>query len=129
MRRSLTPERGSTQRERVGVGGEGGEKKRGFILDNGDLVPPLITQRAQNHGSDAYSAAKNWHSVSTYLKRNMTQTITEHYQVCEGKVCIVCEEHFISLNLKGAFEMWHLFLCFFSLVCISKFSYTNFLSR
>ena len=51
-------------------------------------------------------------SVSKRPKQNMTQTITEHTRVCEKKARIVCE-HFISLNLKGAFEMRRSFLYFF----------------
>ena len=65
-------------------------------------------------------AKKKQDSVSTRLKQNMTETITEHNMlVCERQACIVCEEH-ISLNLKGAFEMRHSFL-YFLLVHISKF--------
>ena len=54
--------------------------------------------------------AKKRDSVSRHPKQNMTQTITEHTRVCEKKARIVCEEHFISLNLNGAFEMRHSFL-------------------
>ena len=60
--------------------------------------------------SRAVYAKKQRDSVST---QNMTQTITEHTLVCERGACIVCEEHYISLNLKGAFEMRHSFLYFF----------------
>ena len=53
--------------------------------------------------------------VRAAYAQNTTQAITEHTRVCEMKVC---EEHFISLNLKGAFEMRHSFLYFFSWVRI-----------
>ena len=36
--------------------------------------------------------------VSTRLKQNKTQMIMEHTRVCEREACIVCEEHFNSLN-------------------------------
>ena len=72
-------------------------------------------------------AKKKRESVSKRLKQNMTQTITERTRVCERKARIVCED-FISLNLKGAFEMRHSFLYFFSLVRISEFLYENFSS-
>ena len=51
----------------------------------------------------------------------MTKMITEHTRVFERKARIVCEEHFISLNPKGAFGMRHYFLYFFSLVRIRIF--------
>ena len=56
----------------------------------------------------------------------MTKTITEHTRVCQRKARIVCEEHFISLNLKGALEMRHSVLYFFSLVRISEYLYVIF---
>ena len=52
----------------------------------------------QNHGSYVCSVCKKRDSVSTRLNQNMPQAITEHTWVCERKACIVCEEHFISLN-------------------------------
>ena len=62
-------------------------------------------------------------SVSTLLKQNMTQMITEHTRVCGRKARIVCEENFISLNrLMNSvvkvlcIQMRHSFLYFFSLV-------------
>ena len=35
--------------------------------------------------------------VTTHLKQNMTQTITQVH-VCERKACIVCKEHFVLLD-------------------------------
>ena len=72
--------------------------------------------------------AKIRDSVSTRLKLHTRLTIMEHMRVRERKARIVCEEHYISLNLKGAFEMRQSFLYFFSLVRISEFLYANFSS-
>ena len=75
--------------------------------------------------------AKKQDSVSTRLKQNKTQTITEHTRVCEREAHIVCERFYFAksfdeLSGKGAFEMRHLFLYFFMLVRISEFLYENF---
>ena len=66
--------------------------------------------------------------VSTRLKLHMAR------EYCEGKASIVCEDYFISLNRyldelsgKGAFEMRHFSLHFFSLVCISRIFVFKFL--
>ena len=75
-----------------------------------------------------WTAYANRDSVSTRLKQNVTQTITKHTRVCERKAHIVCEERYISLNLKGAFEMRHSFLYFFSLARTSEFLCANFSS-
>ena len=51
------------------------------------------------------------------LSMSWTKHATEHTRKIHGrKARIVCEEHFISLNMKGAFQMRYSFLYLFSLV-------------
>ena len=61
-------------------------------------------------------------SVSTSVKQNMTQTITDHIESTHR----LRRTYYFAES--GAFEMRHSFLYFFSLVRISEFVYANFSS-
>ena len=87
----------------------------------------------QNHGNDTHSVGKKQDLVSTPLKQQMRQTIKEGTRLLWKESV----HHLQTFNFaksfdwpsgKGAFEMCHLFLCLFSLVCISEFLYVNFSS-
>ena len=85
----------------------------------------LAVRKIMEAMSTAY--AKKRDSVSTRLKQNVTQTITERKRASFAKN-IYFAESFDELSGKGAFEMRHSFLYFVSSLRISEFLYANFFS-